>query len=116
MVIDPGHGGKENGAIGPAGSAEKELALLIAKTLATRLEQTLGVRTVLTRSDDVDLGLDDRSALANQNKADLFLSIHLNSSVGRGALGAETYFLSLQASDQRAADAAAVARLSARWR
>ncbi len=108
VVIDPGHGGKETGAIGPAGSAEKELALLIAKTLATRLELALGVRTVLTRSDDVDLGLDDRSALANQNKADLFLSIHLNSSVGRGALGAETYFLSLQASDQRAADAAAV--------
>ena len=108
VVIDPGHGGKETGAIGPAGSAEKELTLLIAKTLATRLEQTLAVRTVLTRSDDVDLALDERSALANQNKADLFLSIHLNSSVGRGAVGAETYFLSLQASDQRAADAAAV--------
>ena len=108
VVIDPGHGGKETGAIGPAGSAEKELALLIAKTLATRLEQTLGVHTVLTRNDDIDLGLDERSALANQNKADLFLSIHLNSSIGRGALGAETYFLSLQASDQRAADAAAV--------
>ncbi|MEO8277363.1 MAG: N-acetylmuramoyl-L-alanine amidase [Thermoanaerobaculia bacterium] len=108
VVIDPGHGGKESGAIGPAGSAEKDLSLLIAKTLATRLEQVLGVRTVLTRTDDVDLGLDDRSALANQNQADLFLSIHLNSSLGRGALGAETYFLSLQASDQRAADAAAV--------
>lgn len=108
VVIDPGHGGKETGAIGAAGSAEKELTLLIAKTLATRLEQVLAVRTVLTRSDDADLGLDERSALANQNKADLFLSIHLNSSVGRGALGAETYFLSLQASDQRAADAAAV--------
>ena len=108
VVIDPGHGGKESGAIGPAGSAEKDLTLLIAKTLSTRLEQALAVRTVLTRSDDVDLGLDERSALANQNKADLFLSIHLNSSLGRGALGAETYFLSLQASDQRAADAAAV--------
>ena len=108
VVIDPGHGGKETGALGPAGSAEKELTLLIAKTLAARLEQALAVRTVLTRSDDVDLGLDERSALANQNKADLFLSVHLNSSVGRGALGAETYFLSLQASDQRAADAAAV--------
>jgi N-acetylmuramoyl-L-alanine amidase len=108
VVVDPGHGGKENGAIGPAGSAEKELTLLISKALVTQLEQQLGLRTVLTRSDDVDLGLDDRSALANQNKADLFLSIHLNSSVGRGALGAETYFLSLQASDQRAADAAAV--------
>ncbi len=108
VVIDPGHGGKETGAIGAAGSAEKDLALLIAKTLATRLEQVLSVRTVLTRSDDVDLGLDERSALANQNKADLFLSVHLNSSLGRGAVGAETYFLSLQASDQRAADAAAV--------
>jgi len=108
VVIDPGHGGKETGAIGPAGSAEKDLALLIAKTLSTRLEQALAVRTVLTRSDDVDLELDERSALANQNKADLFVSIHLNSSLGRGALGAETYFLSLQASDQRAADAAAV--------
>jgi N-acetylmuramoyl-L-alanine amidase len=108
VVIDPGHGGKESGAVGPAGSAEKDLALLIAKSLATRLEQTLSVRTVLTRSDDVDLDLDERSALANQNKADLFLSIHLNSSLGRGAHGAETYFLSLQASDQRAADAAAV--------
>ena len=108
VVIDPGHGGKETGAIGPAGSAEKELNLLIAKTLSARLEQALALRTVLTRSDDVDLALDDRSALANQNKADLFLSIHLNSSVGRSAVGAETYFLSLQASDQRAADAAAV--------
>lgn len=108
VVIDPGHGGKETGAIGPAGSAEKELALLLSTALAARLEQALGVRTVLTRNDDIDLALDDRSALANQNKADLFLSIHLNSSVGRGAVGAETYFLSLQASDQRAADAAAV--------
>lgn len=108
VVIDPGHGGKETGALGPAGSAEKELTLLIAKSLATRLEQSLGLRTVLTRSDDVDLALDERSALANQNKADLFLSVHLNSSLGRGAVGAETYFLSLQASDQRAADAAAV--------
>lgn len=108
VVIDPGHGGKETGAIGAAGSAEKDLVLLIAKTLSMRLEQALSVRTVLTRSEDVDLGLDERSALANQNKADLFLSVHLNSSLGRGALGAETYFLSLQASDQRAADAAAV--------
>ncbi len=108
VVIDPGHGGKETGAIGPAGSAEKELALLLSTALAARLEQTLGVRTVLTRTEDIDLALDERSALANQNKADLFLSIHLNSSVGRGAVGAETYFLSLQASDQRAADAAAV--------
>lgn len=108
VVLDPGHGGKETGALGPAGSAEKEIALLIARALAPRLEQALGVKTVLTRDDDVDLALDERSALANQHKADLFVSIHLNSSHGRTARGAETYFLSLQASDQRAADAAAV--------
>ncbi len=107
VVLDPGHGGKETGALGPAGSAEKEITLLIAKALAPRLEQALGVKVVLTRDDDVDLALDERSALANQNKADLFVSIHLNSSYGRTARGAETYFLSLQASDQRAADAAA---------
>ncbi|MGE0638840.1 MAG: N-acetylmuramoyl-L-alanine amidase [Thermoanaerobaculia bacterium] len=108
VVLDPGHGGRESGAIGPAGSAEKELVLLLARTLAQKLEQELGLRVVLTRTDDIDLALDDRAALANQNKADLFISLHLNSSLGRTARGAETYFLSLKASDQRAADSAAV--------
>lgn len=108
VVIDPGHGGKETGAIGPAGTAEKELTLLISQALAARLEEALGVRAVLTRQEDLDLGLDERSALANQYRADLFVSVHLNSAVRGGARGAETYFLSLQASDQRAADAAAI--------
>ncbi len=66
----------------------------------------------LTRTDDVNLGLDERSALANQNRADLFLSVHLNSTTHGDAHGAETYFLSLKASDQRAADAAALENLS----
>lgn len=108
VVVDPGHGGKETGAIGPAGTAEKELTLVIAQALAARLEESLRVRAVLTRQEDLDLGLDERSALANQYKADLFVSVHLNSTARGGAHGAETYFLSLQASDQRAADAAAV--------
>ncbi len=108
VVVDPGHGGKETGAIGPAGTAEKELTLAIAQALAARLEESLRVRAVLTRQEDLDLGLDERSALANQYKADLFVSVHLNSTARGGAQGAETYFLSLQASDQRAADAAAV--------
>jgi N-acetylmuramoyl-L-alanine amidase len=109
VVVDPGHGGKETGAIGPSGAAEKELTLAIAQALATRLEQALRVQAVLTRTDDLDLGLDERSALANQYRADLFVSIHLNSTARRtGARGAETYFLSLQASDERAAAAAAV--------
>src|SRR6185436_1705742 len=66
----------------------------------------LGVRVVLTRSEDATLPLDTRAAIANQNKADLFVSIHLNSSLGSGAYGTETYFLSQQATDSRAARAA----------
>ncbi len=108
VVIDPGHGGTETGAIGPGGTMEKELTLLVARSLADRLSRELGVRVAMTRTDDADVGLDDRSAFANQNKADLFLSIHLNSTARGDAQGAETYFLSLQASDQRAADAAAL--------
>ena len=108
VVIDPGHGGAETGATGPAGTMEKELTLLIARTLAERLTNELGLRVVLTRTEDVDLGLDERSAFANQNKADLFVSVHLNSTARGDARGAETYFLSLTASDEHAADAAAL--------
>ena len=109
IVLDPGHGGDETGAIGPSGVAEKDLTLLLARTLRTRLRSRLPVRVVMTRNEDVDLPLASRTAIANQNKADLFLSIHLNSAAGAHARagGAETYFLSLQASDERAAQAAA---------
>jgi N-acetylmuramoyl-L-alanine amidase len=107
IVIDPGHGGTETGAIGPGGIAEKELTLVLARDLEARLTQRLPVRVVLTRTDDAKLPLDNRTAVANQNKADLFISIHLNSSLGSGAHGAETYFLSSQASDTRAESAAA---------
>lgn len=108
IVLDPGHGGKETGAKGPAGATEKELTLAIAQQLKARLEAQLPVKVILTRTEDLDLGLDERAAIANQNRADFFLSIHLNSSPRAGAFGAETYFLSLQASDQRAAAAAEV--------
>jgi N-acetylmuramoyl-L-alanine amidase len=107
IVVDPGHGGAESGALGPGGVQEKDLTLQLARDLTARLEQRLPVRVVLTRSDDSTLPLDTRTAIANQNKADLFISIHLNSSLGSGAHGAETYFLSSQASDTRAASAAA---------
>lgn len=103
VVIDPGHGGAETGAIGPAGTMEKELTLALARSLAARLRAELGLEVVLTRNDDVVVDLDARAALANQHKADLFLSIHLNSTVRGKARGAETYFLSLQATDDRAA-------------
>jgi N-acetylmuramoyl-L-alanine amidase len=105
IVLDPGHGGRETGAVGPSGTFEKDLTLQLAEALAARL-QRLGVRAVLTRGEDAALPLDTRTAIANQNKADLFVSIHLNSSLGAGAHGAETYFLSTRASDPRAASAA----------
>ncbi|HSM52464.1 MAG TPA: N-acetylmuramoyl-L-alanine amidase [Thermoanaerobaculia bacterium] len=111
VVLDPGHGGLETGATGPAGTLEKDLTLLIAQQLEARLQEQLGLKVVLTRSTDIDLGLDERAALANQVRADLFVSIHLNSSPRAGARGAETFFLSLQASDQRAASTAAAENL-----
>jgi N-acetylmuramoyl-L-alanine amidase len=106
-VIDPGHGGSETGAISGKGTQEKDLTLLLAQSLKTALEARLPVRAVLTRTEDAQLPLTTRSALANQFKADLFISIHLNSSVGNGAQGTETYFLATRASDERAAQSAA---------
>jgi N-acetylmuramoyl-L-alanine amidase len=106
IVLDPGHGGSETGAIGPSGVEEKALTLQIARTLARRLETRLPVRVVLTRDEDADLAHDRRTAIANQQQADLFISIHLNSSVGSRAQGAETYFSSLEATDAAAAAAA----------
>ena len=106
IVIDPGHGGVETGAIGPGGTQEKELTLLLAQGLARELAKRLPVDVELTRDEDAELPLDTRAAIANQHQAKLFISIHLNSSVGAGANGAETYFLSLEASDARAAAAA----------
>ena len=108
IIIDPGHGGSEQGAIGPAGTEEKELTLILAKALKRKLEEKLAVQVVLTRSEDADLPLDTRTALANQTKGDLFISIHLNASPASAAHGAETYFLALEASDERALAAAEV--------
>lgn len=105
IVIDPGHGGSETGAVGRRG-VESELTLIVARLLKTRLEQRLPVDVRLTRDADVDIPLDSRVALANQVKADLFISLHMNSYRGSRARGAETYFLSRDASDQLAAQLA----------
>jgi N-acetylmuramoyl-L-alanine amidase len=113
IVIDPGHGGTETGAVGPSGVLEKELTLLLAQTLAARLQGRMPVRVLLTRYEDANLPHDNRTAIANQNKADLFVSIHLNSSLGAGANGAETYFLSSRATDPLAARSAAAENLAA---
>ncbi|HUK65767.1 MAG TPA: N-acetylmuramoyl-L-alanine amidase [Anaeromyxobacteraceae bacterium] len=108
-VVDPGHGGDKEGAIGPTGLREKELALDIARKVADRLRK-LGGRVVLTRTGDVAVPLAERVELANAEGADLFLSIHLNSLPGPGrdkAHGVETYFLSADASDASATAVAA---------
>lgn len=108
VVIDPGHGGEESGAVGQSGMLEKDLTLEIARALRSELRRRLPVKVVLTRDQDALLPLDTRAAIANQNKADLFISIHLNSAIGNSARGAETYFLSMEASDSRAAQTAAL--------
>jgi N-acetylmuramoyl-L-alanine amidase len=101
IVVDPGHGGVEPGAIGPSGLQEKDLTLDLARRLKTVLERQ-GATVVLTRDDDRVLPLDDRTAIANHNRAALFISIHLNASKRKSAVGAETYFLATSATDAEA--------------
>ena len=107
IVIDPGHGGTETGAIGPGGLQEKQATLEIAKKLAATLPRSIACRVVLTRDVDGLVSLDDRTATANHERADLFLSIHANSSRIANARGSETYYLSLEASDKLAQEVAA---------
>jgi N-acetylmuramoyl-L-alanine amidase len=79
---------------------EKDVTLAIARKLRSQIVNTLGYQVFLTRENDADLALDERTAIANNYKADLFLSIHANASRARGATGAEVYFLSYQASEE----------------
>ncbi len=112
VIIDPGHGGSDPGAHGAGGAIEKELTLALSRQLKTRLEEALNVRVVLTRSSDIDISLDSRSALANQYKGDLFISLHINASPNSSARGAETYFSSFEASDTDAMRTASVENAS----
>jgi N-acetylmuramoyl-L-alanine amidase len=106
IVIDPGHGAKDGGAVGPGGLLEKDITLAVARKLATSLAKATGARIVMTREDDSLVSLDQRTAIANQYKADLFLSVHMNAAVVKDAKGSETYYLSLEASDELAKKAA----------
>ncbi len=94
IVIDPGHGGKDPGAVGPGGIKEKDVVLKIALKLAEKLRKELGVNVVLTRSRDVFIDVEQRPAIANSVKADLFISIHANASPRKDTFGIETYYLS----------------------
>ena len=101
IVIDPGHGGHDTGTIGPTGLMEKDLCLDVALRLGKIIEQKLpGADVVYTRSDDTFVPLEDRTRIANEAKADLFVSIHANSSPDHGARGVETYYLNLKGSPE----------------
>jgi N-acetylmuramoyl-L-alanine amidase len=98
IAIDPGHGGYDTGTIGPHGLLEKTLCLDVAQRLGQMIEENIpGVEVVYTRKDDRHVSLEERTAIANGANADLFISIHANSSDNRDARGVETYSLSLTA-------------------
>lgn len=88
VTIDPGHGGQDSGVLGAGGLAEKALALAVGRRLKTTLEARLGLRVLMTREDDRELPLDARTAVANNNKADLFISLHANASFRPSNAGA----------------------------
>ena len=101
IVIDAGHGGHDTGTIGPTGLMEKDLCLDVALRLSKIIKQRLpGAEVVLTRSDDSFIPLEERTAIANEAHADLFISIHANSSQDHGARGIETYYLNLKGSPE----------------
>jgi N-acetylmuramoyl-L-alanine amidase len=101
IAIDPGHGGYDTGTIGPHGLLEKTLCLDVAQRLGQMIEENIpGVEVVYTRKNDRHVSLEERTAIANGANADLFISIHANSSNNRDARGVETYSLSLTASPE----------------
>jgi N-acetylmuramoyl-L-alanine amidase len=102
IAIDPGHGGRDTGAIGPNGLQEKDVVLDIGLKLRRLIQERLGIRVVMTRTEDVFVPLEERTAIANRAKADFFISIHVNAAHRSQAQGFETYFLSREPSDSSA--------------
>ncbi len=95
VALDPGHGGHDTGTIGPGGLREKDLVLDVALRLRELIQQRLGAEVVMTRDTDEFIPLEERTAIANKEGADLFISIHANASRRKAASGVETFFLSL---------------------
>ncbi|MEJ2198494.1 MAG: N-acetylmuramoyl-L-alanine amidase, partial [Desulfuromonadales bacterium] len=106
IVVDAGHGGKDPGAVGPNGVLEKDVTLRLAKELSKELVRQIGCEVILTRSTDVYLPLEERTAIANKVGADLFISLHANANKSRKAYGIETYYLNFSKNDKAAAVAA----------
>jgi len=99
IVVDPGHGGKDPGAIGPRGVMEKDVTLALAKSLAAQLESKFACEVILTRDRDVFIPLDERTMIANRLDADLFISLHANANRSRKPYGVETYYLNFSKND-----------------
>src|SRR5205085_9979499 len=98
IVVDAGHGGHDTGNIGRNGLQEKDLVLDVALRLGKALEEKLGAEVVYTRDDDTFIPLETRTAIANQNQADLFISVHASSSHDSSARVVETYYLNFTSS------------------
>ncbi|MDE3179250.1 MAG: N-acetylmuramoyl-L-alanine amidase [Acidobacteriota bacterium] len=100
IVIDPGHGGKDTGTIGPTGLEEKNVVLDIGLRLRKLIERRMSCQVIMTRSTDVFIPLEERTAIANEYGADLFISIHANASHDPAARGVETYYLNFTSDPQ----------------
>ena len=112
MVIDAGHGGDDIGARGRGGAEEKQITLQVARRLRSLIEARLGIRVILTRDDDTRMSLDDRAAVANNSKADLFLSLHTNASPVPAISGTEVFHLRLDQEGEQALKTAAASAVS----
>ncbi len=106
IVIDPGHGGEDRGAAGAGGVLEKTVTLEVARRVKTLIEARLGIRVLLTREDDRHVAIDERASMANNSKADLFISLHVNAAFVQSLAGAEVFYLALDSEMEDARRAA----------
>jgi N-acetylmuramoyl-L-alanine amidase len=107
VMIDPGHGGKDPGAVGPTGLREKDVVLAIGRRIREKLARAGEFDVRMTRDDDVFIPLEERTAMANKGRADIFVSLHINASPNRKAEGFSTYVLSRGASNREDLELAA---------
>jgi len=108
IAVDPGHGGADEGVKGAGGTKEKDLTLAVARRIKATIEAGLGIRVILTRDDDRNLTLDDRTAVANNNKVDLFISLHANASLRPSTSGASIYCATFDRKGQPPSSAAEI--------
>ena len=111
IAIDPGHGGEDDGVRSASGAKEKELTLAIARRAKAAIEARLGLRVLLTRDDDRNVPIDERTAMANNNKADLFISLHANGSMRPTTMGAAIFCAAFDKEAAQTAGAAGLDRL-----